>query len=592
VKELLRIAWPALLLAVLLCLPWLANPMFLDDWHNLLQAREASWSPSGLAGGFSFLGQEQLATWNLPTGLHYHFFRPLLVASFKLDLELWGTASFGFHITNLLIQLGCILLVTGVMMRLSGDRRLARLGAVLWVVNPQTAVALIWTSGRTELFVTLWVLASFWCYVVAREEERPVWLLPSLAFLVLAFLSKESAAVLPLALAAYEVTFGRARAPDRKAWLGTALRHLAPFALLTLAYLVFRFALFDAGPLPGRPYINTPTEPSFIGFAIAKITYYLFAVVTGAFILPLFVVDFLRSHLLALFGFVVLTTAIYYVIAKRTGRGPFHRFLWLLLAAAFVPTLPTVATDLYLYFAAIPVAMLLASAFLSSRRVAEADAGSTAGPAAARTRGWRRYALVGYVAFLAIGHLGRGVFYREHGLASERTYDEIVADASGRLPEGSRLYLVNMPFVSAHVTPMLRLRAGLEDVRAIMLTVSTAWVDHSARARIECVSPTHLRIRPPTGRDAFFTTKEEWYLQQFELPIDPHRDYRTVDATVHPVTEGERIVALDLILDGPSTGDLHRVYSFYEDGEHFAHRVCGPSSGSLPAPGAQETGNP
>ena len=85
-KELLRIAWPALLLTVLLCAPWLASPMFLDDWHNIVQAREAPWTFSGLARGFSFLGHEELATWNLPEGLHYHFFRPLLVASFKLDL--------------------------------------------------------------------------------------------------------------------------------------------------------------------------------------------------------------------------------------------------------------------------------------------------------------------------------------------------------------------------------------------------------------------------------------------------------------------------------------------------------------------------
>ena len=59
-------------------------------------------------------------------------------------------------------------------MRLTSDRRLARLGAILWVVNPQTAVAVIWTSGRTEVMITLFILAGLWTYVVAREERRPV----------------------------------------------------------------------------------------------------------------------------------------------------------------------------------------------------------------------------------------------------------------------------------------------------------------------------------------------------------------------------------------------------------------------------------
>jgi len=362
------------------------------------------------------------------------------------------------------------------------------------------------------------------------------------------------------------------------------LRYLAPIALLTLAYLAYRFLIFDSGPVPGRPYINTPTDPSFIGFVIAKITYYLFSVVTGAFVLPLFVVDFLRAHLLVLAGFVALTAALYYWIVRKARRGPFYNFLWLLFAVAFLPTLPTLATDLYLYFAAIPMAMILASAFLPENNAEGSPAGDDAFTTRAARR--RRHKLVAFVACLAIGHLGRGIFYREHGVASERTYNQIVADAPNGLPEGTRLYLINMPFVSAHITPMLRLRHGLDDVRAAMITVSTAWVDHSASARVECTAPNRLHIRPPEGRDAFFATQEEWYLQQLESPIDPHRDYRTVGATIHPVTEGDRVVALELILDGPSTGEIYRVYSFFDDGERFVHRVCGPPA----EPTAEQTG--
>ena len=568
-RRLLRIAWPALALATILALPWLANPLFLDDWHNLVSARDASWSPAELAYGFSFLDHEGLASWNLPAADGYHFFRPLLVASFKLDLELWGTAAFGFHLTNLALHLICIVLVTGLVMRLTDDRRLARLGAILWVVNPQTTVAVIWTSGRTELVVTIWILAALWSYIVAREERRPLMMVPVLIFTALAFLSKESAVLLPMCLAAYEVTLARAR--DQAAWLGRAALHLAPVAVITLCYLIFRFALFDSGPTPGRPYFNSPAELAFLGFAAAKLTYYMFALVTGAFIVPLFGVEFLRSYPLVLLALLVITVLLYrYIIKKGRTRAParFRHFLWLLLAASLLPTLPTLATDLYLYFASIALALLLACAFLPPR-----DDDS-----AIRRRGWRRHALLAYIIFLALGHLGRGAFYRAHGVASERTYAEIIADTPAGVGEGTRLYLINMPLVSAHIAPMIRLRNDREDVRAVLVTVSTAWVEHKDEALIECVSPTLIRIRPPAGRPAFFSTREEFYLQQLEQPFDPHRDYVTEGARVHPITDGDRVVALDLILDSPADGDRSRVYSFHDDGTRMVHRVCGPAA--------------
>ena len=68
--------------------------------------------------------------------------------------------------------------------------------------------------------------------------------------------------------------------------------------------------MFDSGPTPGRPYFNTPTELGFLGFAVAKLAYYLFALVTGAFIVPLFGVAFLRAHPLALIAAVVVTVTV------------------------------------------------------------------------------------------------------------------------------------------------------------------------------------------------------------------------------------------------------------------------------------------
>jgi len=567
-----KASWPAFVVALLLYSPFLGNPHFLDDWHLLESAERAEWTPAGLTEAFSFLDSDSLALWHVPEQEGYHFFRPFVVATYKLDMALWGQGPVGLHLTNLIVHLFNIILATALIFRCSGDFHLARLGALLWVVNPQAAVAVLWTAGRTELLSTFFVLTSLHCYAMARDHRRPFWLGPSLALQALALLSKESGVLITACFAVYEISIIRTRQKRDGGWQWTTMvTHLTPSALVTVGYLAFRFLIFHPHTMPNLGgYFHSPLEPGFLEFVSVKLPYVLFSAVSGALVVPLLGVDFLRSQPWVLAILLCATFALFFLLVKKTSRGPTQLFFWLILACSLLPTLPVLATDLHLYLPTLSIGVLLARAFLSPRNVAQ----KVSEKGWLSLGRWRRRALFCYIAFFVLGNLGRSFMYREQGLMSERAFEDIVAEIGDIPRAGARFYFINMPVVASHLMPMLRLRRGAKDVRAVLVTVSTAWVDYTASAEVECLSPNHLRVHPPAGQDAFFSTREEWYLQLQGKPVQPNMEYKTVGARIRPIAHDGHIKVLDIFLDRTAEQDNVHVFSFYDDGNKLARRVC------------------
>ncbi|HEY3353015.1 MAG TPA: glycosyltransferase family 39 protein, partial [Polyangia bacterium] len=517
--------------------------------------QSAPWTFAGLSQAFTFLDRSSIATWNLPPAPPYAYFRPLVVASFKLDLLLGGGAPLPFHVTNLLLHLAAVALVAALALRLTGDGRLARVAALLFGLQPQNAVAVVWASGRTELMATALVLGALLATVVARQERRPRWLLLAIALQALACLAKESAVLLPACVAACELARWIARPDERR--LRAAVGWVAPSALVAGAFLVYRFAVFDPGGALGPPYFESPARlAAFLPFAGTKVLYGLFALLTTAPVVPVFGVELLRAHPAALVACVLVTAGLGALALRGRWRHPavVAGLAW--LAASFLPTLPLPSIDLYLYFGSIGLALALA-------------------PALARAPRWL---LAAVLVLYAGGTLARGLFYHQEGVVNRRVHDEIVADGGGRLPPGTTLYLVNMPFTAAHVAPMARVLTGNPAIRAMLVTLSDEWATPTRPVEVECLGPQAVRVRPPAGRRALLDTKEEWHLHLFRRPLDTGAVYRADGVAVTPVVDGGRVVALDLRFDRPLAAGLDRVYSFHDDGRRLAHRRCGAAA--------------
>jgi len=184
----------------------------------------------------------------------WFFWRPLMTASFWLELQLAGGASpLLSHTTNVLVHASSALLVALLWRRWIGDAR-AFVAGLVWALMPSHQGAITWAVGRSDVHGTFWSLLALLLFCRHHERRGPRWLAP--LALVAALLTKEIAFVVP-AVATLLVFFRERR-------IGAALRAAAPLWLTLAACLALRFAAL--GRLGGYGEMQTALLPTVTGF--------------------------------------------------------------------------------------------------------------------------------------------------------------------------------------------------------------------------------------------------------------------------------------------------------------------------------------
>lgn len=179
------------------------------------------------------------------------FYRPLISVFMVTDYLMWGTNGLGFHITNLVFHLASTILIFFISRHLLAASLLSTTSAthlsttsgahaasgaqaptattnteaasrsfinkwlyplstsLIFGLYPLHTEAVSWITGRVDVIVTAFYLASFWCYINWRSATRYKfgWLAGTLITLVLGLMSKEMAVTLPVLFAAYEFLF-------------------------------------------------------------------------------------------------------------------------------------------------------------------------------------------------------------------------------------------------------------------------------------------------------------------------------------------------------------------------------------------------
>jgi hypothetical protein len=549
--------WPALVLAVVAALPWLWSPLFLDDWHLLWKASHADWSWSGLTGAFTFLDPGSISTWNLPEADAYHYFRPLVVALLKLEYLAWGTVPVGYHLVSLVLHLISILLVGRLLALVIGSEPVGRFGAIFFALQPHNIATVCWTAGQTEALGAPLMLAALVCYVSARRGRGRWYFAGSIAFTILACLTKENAVLIGACAGVWELHLLLSGEESRRQWLNEALPRLTALGLVLVGFLVFRFWVFDSMGTLGEPYFTSPLSTGFLIFASAKMVHYLAALITTIPIVPLFGTQFIANSPLILIGGAGLAVTFFVVVARRASRRKVAALGVGWMTVSFLPTLPILASDLYPYFAGIGYALLLAGALVGPGKLLRA----------------LRIALI---VFYLASSFGRGLLYHTQGVADRTAVQNIESDNSGPLNHPVTLLFVNMPVSVSHVTSHLRLRAGNADIQGVLVTLTPEWTLPTSGPEVECLGPKHVRIGPPPGRKSLFASPEEWNVHLFRVPLEQGKRYETTlgfDAV--PRWRDDEVIALDLYFEQPLSQSQLRLFSFYlDDNGNLAHRVC------------------
>lgn len=163
------------------------------------------------------------------------FNRPVVLLSLFIDAQLYGKDTPGYHLTNLLIYAGCVMLLYRLLLQLTRRPLPSFLATLAYAAHPLLVEPVVEVGFREDLLVGLFLLAGL-C-TAARIGKSTAALVATVVFFFLAVASKESGvAGLPV-LAAYWWLFHRGE--PKKPWLIA----IGATALTLGGFLAVRFAL-------------------------------------------------------------------------------------------------------------------------------------------------------------------------------------------------------------------------------------------------------------------------------------------------------------------------------------------------------------
>lgn len=168
-------------------------------------------------------------------------YRPTRYFSYGLDHALFGGAFWGFHVGNILNHLVAVAMAAGLCRELG--RRAPKTATpvhwlvffvvALWALHPVQTDSVSYVSGRRDILAGTWTFASVWAALVADRRGGLWWLMPLWTTLI-AFLSKESAVVVPALFLMWKV-----REVHLRTWLREHLATaIAGIVGLSLSFLM------------------------------------------------------------------------------------------------------------------------------------------------------------------------------------------------------------------------------------------------------------------------------------------------------------------------------------------------------------------
>ncbi len=125
---------------------------------------------------------------------------PMTWISFMVDFELFGLNPAGYHLTNLVLHVGSVVLLVGVLYRMTGAFWPSLMVAALFALHPLNVESVAWVTERKNVLSTWFWMLSLWAYL--EYMRKPVWqhYVGILGFLILGLMSKQVLVTLPCVL--------------------------------------------------------------------------------------------------------------------------------------------------------------------------------------------------------------------------------------------------------------------------------------------------------------------------------------------------------------------------------------------------------
>jgi protein O-mannosyl-transferase len=200
--------------------------------------------------------------------------RPLLNLSFAINYAISREAVWSYHALNLVIHLGCALLLFGIVRRtlervpeggpdstrpsplVTSATPVAVTAAALWALHPLQTEAVTYLSQRAESLASFGYLLTLYAFIRAQATPSSAcWLIASVIACVLGGATKEITATAPLLVLLYDAAF--VSGTWRAAWRSRPIYYCALFA----TWLLIAALLTTSGGRGGTAGLDTGVSP-------------------------------------------------------------------------------------------------------------------------------------------------------------------------------------------------------------------------------------------------------------------------------------------------------------------------------------------
>lgn len=142
---------------------------------------------------------------------------------FLLFTSLFGFDALPFRIGVFLTEIGSLLLLTSIVLRLTRSRLAAAAAPMLWLVNAGLVVPMSWTSAYNQILCGFCILAAFRCYLKYIDTKHWKYYCVQLGLFILGLGVLEISVTYPLVAIAYTALLARPFLPSAVILLGPSV---------------------------------------------------------------------------------------------------------------------------------------------------------------------------------------------------------------------------------------------------------------------------------------------------------------------------------------------------------------------------------
>lgn len=258
------------------------------------------------------------------------YYRPLFMDSIILNYQLsdHGLNVMSFHLVNLFMHAGTVLLLYRLFLRLSVPGIHAFLLSLIFAVHPVLSMAVAWIPGRNDMMLAIFILGFLLQSISYTETGRLRPLLGSSVCLLLAFFTKETAVFAAPAAFVIQVFL------LRRNWKEKNL--LVQYGLWLVCFAVWYLARASSAP---QTHITTAQVIAELGGRLPVIVQYIGKIFLP-FNLSVFPTQDDTGYIWGLIACILLAAAFFFSPKKnwRIAGSGFALFLLFLLPALLVPS--------------------------------------------------------------------------------------------------------------------------------------------------------------------------------------------------------------------------------------------------------------